>query len=415
MGSLRSLLTTRGRALVGAGIVLALSGIAFGFVDLIRFGVLGLALPFVAAVLVRTRRTRLRIVRHLSPERVGVGQPAHVTMTVQNLADRSTPVFLAEERIDFALGDRPRFVVGRIAPRRTRTVEYSVRSHVRGRHVLGPLSALVPDPFGLATRRAVLAGTTDVVVLPAVHPLSANRPPSSGVGSEGEQAHLLALHGEDDVTVREYRDGDDLRRIHWPSTARVGDLMVRQEDRPAQRRAILLLDPRAGAHGGTGVTGSFEWAVTALASVAVHLVDNGYAVHLVCSETVDAARAGDPMGRGEILDVLAVTQPRAETGADDVLRAAQSLTDSGGFVVAVLGPCDPEVTARVASLRQVGTTGLAMVLDSAGFGPAPDVDDVTSHVDVLRLAGWRAVPVARGEDIGRTWDRLTTVAAGAGR
>ncbi|MDN5795247.1 MAG: DUF58 domain-containing protein [Intrasporangium sp.] len=415
MGSLRGLLTTRGKALVGAGVVLLLSGIAFGFVDLIRFGVLGIALPFVAAVLVRTRRTRMRIERHISPDRISVGQVAHVTLTVQNLADRSTPVFLAEERLDYALGDRPRFVVGRIAPNHRRAVEYPVRSHIRGHHPLGPLSVQIPDPFGLANRNAVLEGSTDLVVLPAVHPLSASRQPSSGVGSEGEQARLLALHGEDDMTVREYRDGDDLRRIHWPSTARVGDLMVRQEDRPSQRRAVLLLDPRPSAHGGSGATGSFEWAVTALASIGAHLIDSGYAVHLVCVETVDATRAGDPMGRGEILDVLAVTQPRADTGEDDVLRAAQALTDAGGFVVAVVGPSDPEVTARVASLRQVGTTGLAVVLDAASFGPAPDVDDVGSHVDVLRLAGWRAVPACRGDTISRTWDALTTVTVGAGR
>ena len=414
MGSLGSLLTTRGKALVGAGVVLALAGIAFGFVDLIRFGVLAIALPFAAALVVRTRRTRMRIERHIAPDRVTVGQTAHVTMTLQNVSAQTTPLFLAEERLDYVLGDRPRFVVGRISPRQSRTVEYAVRSHLRGHHPLGPLGAQVTDPFGLANRSAVLEGTTDLVVLPAVHPLSASRQPSSGVGSEGEQAHLLALHGEDDATVREYRDGDDLRRIHWPSTARTGELMVRQEDRPAQRRAVLLLDPRPSAHGGSGAAGSFEWAVTALASVAAHLTAGGYAVHLVCVETVDTTRAGDPMTIDEILDTLAVTQPREDTGEDDVLRAAQALTEGGGFIVAVIGPSDPEVSARVASLRQVGTTGLALVLDATTFGDAPGADDVGSHVDLLRLAGWRAVAVGRGDEIGRTWDLLTSVTVGAG-
>lgn len=414
MGSLRSLLTTRGKALVGAGVVLSAAGIIFGFVDLIRFGVLAVLLPFAAALLVRTRRTRMRIERHIRPDRVSVGQQAHVTMTLQNVSSKTTPLFLAEERLDYVLGDRPRFVVGRISPRQSRTVEYTVRSSLRGRHALGPLGAQVPDPFGLATRSAVLEGSTDIIVLPAIHPLTVTRQPSSGVGAEGEQAHLLALHGEDDVTVRQYHDGDDLRRIHWPSTARTGELMVRQEDRPAQRRAVLLLDPRPTAHGGSGASGSFEWAVTALASVAAHLTESGYAVHLVCVETVDTARAGDPMPIDEVLDTLAVTQPRADTGEDDVLRAAQALTEAGGFVVAVVGPSDPEVTARVASLRQVGTTGLALVLDAASFGPAPDADDVGSHVDVLRLAGWRAVPVRQGDEISRTWDVLTTVTVGAG-
>ena len=89
-------------------------------------------------------------------------------------------------------------------------------------------------------------------MLPRIEPLVGGRPPGNGVGAEGEIPFMVALHGEDDQSIREYRDGDDLRRIHWPATARTGDLMVRQEDRPARRRAMILLDPRAGAHQGHG-------------------------------------------------------------------------------------------------------------------------------------------------------------------
>jgi uncharacterized protein (DUF58 family) len=414
MRSLRSVLTTRGRAFFGSGITLVLAGVIFGFRDLTRFGVLLIALPVISAVLVRTRRTRMRIERHTHPQRISVGQDAQVTLSFENVSTNTTPIFLAEERLDYVLGDRPRFVVGRIPPGRVRAIDYGVRSHVRGRHRLGPLGVQVQDPFGLANRHAVLEGTADLVVLPAVHPLSSSRQPSSGVGSEGELAHLIALHGEDDVTIREYRDGDDLRRIHWPATARTGDLMVRQEDRPAQRRAIVLIDPRPAAHGGTGITSSFEWAVTAAASVAVHLCESGYAVHLVCAETVESSRAADTMTVDEILDVLAVTTMREDTGQDEILRGAQALASAGGFVLAIVGPFDRDVTSRVASLRQPGTTGLAFVVDSQSFGPT-EADPVEAHVDALRLAGWRAVPVVRDEDVGHAWAVLTAATVGGSR
>lgn len=415
MRSLRSVLTTRGRAFVGAGVTLGLAGVIFGFRDLTRFGVLLVALPFVCAVLVRTRRTRMRIERHTSPERISVGQDAHVALSFENVSTTTTPLFLAEERLDYVLGDRPRFVVGRIPPGRVRTIDYTVRSHLRGRHRLGPLGVQVQDPFGLANRNAVLEGTADLVVLPNVLHLASNRQPSSGMGSEGEQAHLIALHGEDDVTIREYRDGDDLRRIHWPATARTGEMMVRQEDRPAQRRAIVMLDPRPSAHGGSGATGSFEWCVTAAASVAVHLCANGYAVHLVCAETVESSRAADTMTADEILDVLAVTTLRSDTGEDEILRAAQALAATGGFVIAILGPCDREVTNRVASLRQPGTTGLAFVVEAGAFGEAPKADPAGPHVEALRLAGWRAVRVERDTGVAQAWAMLTAATVGGSR
>ena len=414
MRAMRGVLTTRGRAFVGSGVTLVLAGIIFGFRDLTRIGVLVMALPIIAAALVRTRRTRLRIERHVSPDRISVGQDARVTLSFENVSSRSTPIFLAEERLDYVLGDRPRFVVGRIPPGRVRAIEYVVRSHLRGRHHLGPLGVQVQDPFGLANRNAVLEGTTDLVILPAVHALSSSRQPSAGVGAEGEMAHLIALHGEDDVTIREYRDGDDLRRIHWPATARTGDLMVRQEDRPAQRRAVILLDPRPSAHGGSGVGSSYEWAVSAAASIAVHLCESGYAVHLVCAETVEKGRAADPMTVDDILDALAVTTMRDDNGEDEILRAAQALAAAGGFVVALVGPHDGDVTSRVASLREPGTTGLALVVDARSFGTTA-ADDVVGHVDALQLAGWRALAVQRDADIAYTWAVLTAATVGGGR
>lgn len=417
MRSLRNLLTTRGRAFVGAGLTLAVAGVLFGFRDLTRFGVLLVVLPFLSALLVRTRRTRMRIERRSRPERVSVGQPAQVALSFQNVSDRTTPVFLAEERLDYVLGDRPRFVVGRIPPGHARTIDYSLRSHLRGRHRLGPLGVQVEDPFGLAVRNAVLEGQADLVVLPAVLPLSSARRASAGVGSEGEQAHIIALHGEDDVTIREYRDGDDLRRIHWPATARTGDLMVRQEDRPAQRRAVIVLDPRPDAHGGSGISSSFEWAVTAAASVAVHLHDSGYAVHLLTAETVSDGRAGDTMAPDEMLDVLAEADLVAlgPNGDDEILRAAQALSEIGGFVVAIIGPHDAETTSRVASLRQPGVTGLALVLDARSFGPTQTAEDAAAHAEALRLAGWRAVVADRETSVPQAWAMLTAATVGGNR
>ena len=366
-------------------------------------------------MLVRTRKTRMRIERHTHPERISVGQDAHVTLSFENVSTDHD-------------ADLPRRGAPRLRPRRPAALR---RRPDPARAASAPSTtpsaptcadATTSAPSG-SRCRTLSASPTATPCWRGPPTSSCCRPctrcrrtaaPARASGSEGEQAQLIALHGEDDVTIREYRDGDDLRRIHWPATARTGDLMVRQEDRPAQRRAVVLIDPRPSAHGGSGASSSFEWAVTAAASVAVHLCDSGYAVHLVCAETVETTRAAETMTPDEILDVLAVATLREDTGEDEILRAAQALAAAGGFLVAIVGPSGRDVTSRVASLRQPGTTGLALVLDARSFGTS-DAEAAEPHVDALRLAGWRAVAVQRDEDIAHVWALLTAATVGGSR
>jgi uncharacterized protein (DUF58 family) len=340
-----------------------------------------------------------------------VDETAVVTLTIENAGSAASPLLMAEEQLDYALGDRPRFVVPRMRRGDRQEVHYSVRSHVRGRHRLGPLGVRLRDPFGLSTRVAAISGSSDVLVLPRIVPLGSGRPPGSGVGAEGEIPHMVALHGEDDVSIREYRDGDDLRRIHWPATAKTGEIMVRQEDRPARRRAVVVLDSRARGHHGSGSSGSFEWAVTACASVAVHLLEHGYALHLVTDETSDDGRAGTAMELDPLLDVLAM----AETGSDDqfadVLQSAHPVTASGGLVLAVVTELDEELARRIASLRQPGGTALAVVLDPDGFSATRRRASGRSHelacVTILQGAGWSVAVVGGQDNIASVWSVLS--------
>jgi uncharacterized protein (DUF58 family) len=275
---------------------------------------------------------------------------------------------MAEESIDYALGDRPRFVIPALRAGAVHEVQYSVRSHTRGVHRLGPLRVRARDPFGLAVRGVAVPGDAEIVVLPRVLPLVSGRSLGSGIGSEGSIPHMVALHGEDDQTVREYRDGDDLRRIHWPATARTGDLMVRQEDRPAKRRAVILLDTRARGHAGSGRNSSLEWCVTTAASVTAHLVDSTYAVHLLTADAGDEAGVHHDNGVEQALDTLARIQLGDDDGVRALLHAANSLTAQGGLVVYVGGPLPDDDAHALAALRQPGSTGVALVVDPGSFG-----------------------------------------------
>ncbi len=410
MRRLGDLLTTRGRAFVAAGTTLALCGMGLGFTDLTRIAVLLIVLPLLSGLLMRRHDLRFALDRSAAPGRVQVDEPATVTLTIENAGPSTTPLILAEEQLDYALGDRPRFVIPRMRRGDRQEVHYSVRSHVRGRHRLGPLGVRLRDPFGLSSRVAAISGSSDILVLPRIVPLGSSRPPGSGIGAEGAIPHMVALHGEDDVSIREYRDGDDLRRIHWPATAKAGELMVRQEDRPARRRAVLVLDSRSAHHHGSGASSSFEWAVTACASVGVHLMESGYAVHLVTDDTAEDGRAGTAMELEPALEVLAVAEPGPAEGFEEVLQAAHPVTAAGGLVVAVLSAVDEDTARRVASLRQPGGTALAMVLRTEGFGrrhaTAQAADAELACVTVLRSAGWSVAVVGAGQELGPVWGAL---------
>ena len=305
---------------------------------------------------------------------------------------------MAEESIDYALGDRPRFVLPSLRPGDVQEVQYTVRSHTRGVHRIGPLGVRVRDPFGLTLRTAAVSGDAEIVVLPKVVPLPHGRSLGSGIGSEGSIPHMVALHGEDDQTVREYRDGDDLRRIHWPATARTGELMVRQEDRPAKRRAVVVLDTRSVGHGGSGRSSSLEWCVTTAASVTAHVVDAGYAVHLLTAD----ARADNGVHHDETLPEALESLARVGLGPEDglraVLHAANALTSQGGLVVYVGGPVGDDDARTLSALRQPGSAGAAMVVDPDAFAGrtrrgAATASRADASLAILQSSGWMTTPV----------------------
>ena len=156
-----------------------------------------------------------------------------------------------------------------------RELSYPVRSDLRGRFTIGPLQVRIADPFGLVELARSFPSTTTLVVTPQVMPLPPARLTGELVGRRRRPAPGSAAAGEDDVVARAYRDGDELRRVHWRSTARYGELMVRREEQRWRNRATVLLDTRRDAHRGPGRVPSFEFAVSAAASIGVHLAREG--------------------------------------------------------------------------------------------------------------------------------------------
>lgn len=402
-------LTTRGRALLACGIVLVAAGVLLGFRDITRIGVLLALLALLARLLARRRPPQLAIDRTIAPTRLQPDERADVTVEFSNLGHRSTTLYTAEEQVDPALGDPPRFLLPRLQPGHRRRLTYQVRSQVRGRHQLGPVSLRQEDPFGLTHVDLLVRSEGEIVIRPRVVPLGQGEPSGSGFGVEGETPQMVALHGEDDVSIRTYRDGDDLRKVHWPATAHRGELMVRQEDRPARRSAVLLLDSRARGHSAGHYSASFEWAVSALASVAVRLSARGYTLHLATREGLAAGVLEQDLDAESVLEALAVVERGPDDDHQHLVQATQELTERTGGLVAAITSVDDLSLADLATLRRPGTTAQALVLDAAAFGTGGDQVGQTTvgHQNLLHRAGWRAVPVSGQTTIAHAWDLLT--------
>lgn len=398
-------LTSRGKIFLALGAVLAAAGMLLGYEDVTRVGLVLVALPLLMLLLMPRRTPRMAVHRESDPDRLTPEERGAVEVRFANVGPR-TPVYLAEEHLDYQLGDRPRFILPRMDQGEERRLRYSVRSRHRGAYALGPIVLRQRDPFGLTFRTLQLSSRTEILVLPRIVALGEGRVRGSSRGSEGEMPQMVALHGEDDVSIRTYRDGDELRRVHWPATAHRGELMVRQEDRPARRRALLLLDSRSDAHPGSGTRASYEWAVSAVASVARHLVADGFVVHLLTDSTMREGTADHQIDLNTMLDALARVQPEEDSRLDRLAGAASPFTAGGVLLIAAVVAHDEEGLRALASVRQPGSRALAFVLDPARFGGTASSETTTR---VLADAGWRTVVCGPHTDIAHAW-----VALGAG-
>jgi uncharacterized protein (DUF58 family) len=400
-------LTTRGRSFFAAAGAAALSALILGEKDLLRVAILLAVLPLLAAAYVGRSRYKLACSRSLQPHRVQVGASARVVLRLQNLSRLPTGTLLLEDRLPYALGSRPRLVLERLGAGQASSVTYTVRADVRGRYDVGPLAVRLTDPFGLCELVRSFPSVDRLTVIPQVVPLPLVRLAGEYAGTGDSRARSVAVHGEDDAATREYRHGDDLRRVHWRSTARVGELMVRREEQPWESRATVVLDTRASAHRGEGPTASFEWAVSAAASIASHLRQAGYRVRLVTHGGVDVD-ATDSVGDGELLDHLAEVKPTQRGEISTLVDLVRRRSD-GGLIIAVLGALDLAEAEILGALRANNATCIAFLIDASTWLALPtaareeaDRAHATAALGLLGT-GWRVVGVEHGAKLAALW------------
>jgi uncharacterized protein (DUF58 family) len=367
----RAVPTRRGWTLAGASGGVFIGSRILGAGALAGLGIAGGLLLGFALLVVLRGRPALAVTRTARPSRVHVGGEGRVVLDGRTTA--RTPLLTLTDLVD---GGRrsARFVLRPSPPGTPVRATYRVPTTRRGLHQLGPLLAVVGDPFGLACRGWEVAPASDLVVRPRLHDVL---PPLRRAGgdpdphAEGPRVPTHETAGEF-LALRDYEAGDDPRRVHWRSTARTGELVVRLDEAAAPGRVVLILDTRPEVFDSE----AFEVAVEAIASLAVRCHHDQTPLEAVTS-------AGEMLGRPGpgtlelLLDRLAVV----DVGGPDHLAAlgAQLATRLGiGAVVVATGAPDRALVDAVAPLRRRALAVIATRRPTTST-PVPGLVDAASE------------------------------------
>jgi uncharacterized protein (DUF58 family) len=361
--------TSRGWACTATGAALLAAGAVLRVTELIETGVTLLVLILIQQLHVLVRRPGYRVHRTVHPPN-GI---AGITSTVEVRIDRPRDGALPSAALTYvdpapqALGGTRRFTVRLAAGRTEQTIRYTVTPSRRGRYVVPPGRLWETDPFGIVRGREVRGNASPLVVFPRVEPIAGRTP--AGPRPEGGRTSSAAsiAVGQEFFATREYRPGDDLRRIHWRSTARMGKVMVRQEELPRRDRVTIVLENRRTLYApGWEGADAFERAVETAASLAYHFLALEFSVRLLSAASAPRRGAdGVPQvrtafGRGAahhtlLMTVLATFRFEDEQASEPTSTAAGP--DAGGGLVVLVGssaePGDARRWTQLAGAREL--------------------------------------------------------------
>ena len=244
------------------------------------------------------------------------------------------------------------------------------RCRRRGRYRLGPLELASGDPFGLFHKRLRVPETIPVLIYPQVIPLPDLNIPSGDLPGGTASRHRSYSATPSVSGVREYVSGDSMSRIHWLSTARRRELMVKEFERDPTSDVWIVLDMEARAQWGVGDDSTEEWAVKAAASLADHFLRQNRAVGVVIGGLSRLVLTSDRGTRQlvRILEELAVAKANGTVPVAEVL-AAEGIRFSRGDTVLVVTPSLDETWLKSAQLLlERGTRAVAVLVEPGTFG-----------------------------------------------
>jgi uncharacterized protein (DUF58 family) len=390
-------MTARGRAVLGLGIVCWVVAFIFGSRALFPVAAgLVLAVPL-ALAWVRITLRQPHVSRHWLPQGdLHERDDVAIELVLEREPGAPLPGVVAHERIG-RLGEEE--VELRPRGRGRHSGSYFVFDVPRGRHRFAPVRLSISDPFGLAEAALALDEQQALVVYPRLAELERIFFDGGAGPEHGRRLLLRRTVGFEIHSVRDYQQGESLRRVHWPSTARRGALMVKElEDSPRDEVAVLLDGDPAGVAGSPSDS-SFDAAVRAAGSILLAQIRHGrrcvLALNTAGRETQTVSSDGPEWRRA--LELLAAAEPDAQRPAAALLESGVSPVARSLDLVVITSRIEPGLVNRLLE-RALTRRAVALVhVDAASFVGRPR----RPEPGLLRLqaAGVPIAVVRQGEDL----------------
>lgn len=392
-------ITARCLGLSVSAALLTIAGSVLGYPELALLGMAGLIVVGYAAGYT-SWQPRLAVRRSVHPDRVTRGDDCAVTLLVDARRRWGVVSLLAEERCG------QRWIAVPLVKLRSgtqTTVRYAVPTDRRGVFPIGPLRVSRRDLFGLISVAREHGEPVQVWVRPRVLPLQAV---PAGVARSLDGQLDRVPHGSITFdSLREYVVGDELRRVHWRTSARIGQLMVREHVDTSLPRLVVLLDNRIVAHpdADAGSSATFEAACEAAASVfsAATRADLAVSLRMVVDDPSVAGTISHPLDR--LAEVTLARTDRLVSG-DPVLMVCDRLRQQkpGDTLVYLTGVGDDAAVARVGALRGAFATVLIGRLTGPSAAGLPTVSSTAPPPGVL------FVEAVDGPGFAAAWDAVGT-------
>ncbi|MBA4179552.1 MAG: DUF58 domain-containing protein [Anaerolinea sp.] len=326
-----------------------------------------------------------------------VGQEAVEVIEVRN-RDLFPKVWVEVEDPSDLPGHHSKRVVI-IPPRRTRNWLVTTKLTRRGLYEWGPLRITTSDPFGIFRRSRELGGSAQILVYPPVVELPHFTAPPANLPGEGRFRRRTHYVTPNASGIRQYAPGDAFNRIHWRSTARTGELMVKTFELDPASDIWVVVDLERRVAAGSGEESTEEYAVRVAASIARHYLVNNRPVGMISFgkdlRVLEPERGGQQLTR--ILETLATAYAVGDAPLGNILTEEQRRFGRHTTLIIITSATDDHWLTAIQALTQRGVRAAAVLVDPSTFG---------SDRSALLMYGQLAASdiltyvISRGDDLG---------------